>query len=73
MRGVIRGMIVTMVGALLGCVVATEPPPLGPPPRPPGPPPPGASRCAPPHRLAILALDMLLDPVAPRQPIAACA
>jgi len=73
MRGVIRGMIVVMIGALLGCVVATERPPSGPPPRSPGPPlpPSGASRCAPPHRLAILDLDMIPDPVDPRQPLAA--
>ncbi len=64
MRWMRWGMIVTMVGPMMGCVVATEPLPPAPPP-----PPPGASRCAPPHRMAILDLDMIPDPVDPRQPI----
>lgn len=71
MRRVLYTAIVVIAGAILGCVVAAPPPEpsLAPPPPPPAREPARRVECTPPHRMAILDLDVVPDPVVQGQPI----
>ena len=71
MKRAIQGTIVALIGAFLGCVVAPGPPPPTPPPTPDVREPVGPITCTPPHRLRVLDLDVIPDPVRGGQPIQA--
>src|SRR5262245_55456465 len=76
MKRMIQGTIVALLGAFLGCMVSPGPPPPSAPPSYAPPPPVGREpvgqiTCAPPHRMRILALDMVPDPAQSGQPIEA--
>lgn len=71
MKRVIQGTIVMLIGAFLGCVVTPEQPQPYLPPPPVVREPVGQVTCAPPHRLRVLDLDVIPDPVQGGQPIQA--
>jgi hypothetical protein len=66
MNWVVWGMMLTLFGTLLGCVVESRPPP-----RPPTPVREPYITCTPPHYMAILDLRVIPDPVRAGQPIEA--
>ena len=71
MKRVMQGTILALMGALLGCVIEPAPQPSSPPLMPVGREPVGQITCAPPHRMRILDLDVVPDPVHGGQPIEA--
>lgn len=71
MKRVIQGTIVALLGALLGCVVTPGSPQPSPPPTPVVRAPVEQITCTPPHRMRVLDLDVIPDPIHRGQPVQA--